>query len=195
MIDERNLEELTDGDLVLLTLENANNFSYLVTRYQGKLQFYIRRISGVSQEDAEDMLQEIFVKMYTNLNSFDLSLKFSSWAYRIAHNHVISSFRKKQARPQESSFDADERLINKLVANLDLELELDRRFLHDHIAKLFDKLDVKYREVMVLKYFEEKTYEEISDILKKPVGTVGTLVNRAKKLFKELYLEEQTYAE
>ena len=193
MIDDINLEELTDEDLVLLTLENANNFSYLVERYQRKLLYYIRRISGVSNEEAEDMLQEIFVKMYTNLNSFDISLKFSSWAYRIAHNHVISSFRKKKARPEGVSFDADESLVAKLVSKLDLEVELDNQFLHEHISSLFDKLDVKYREVMVLKYFDEKSYEEISDILKKPIGTIGTLINRAKKQFKELYITEKSY--
>ena len=187
-------EDLTDEDLVLLTLDNANTFSYIVERYQKKLLYYIRRISGVSHEEAEDMLQEIFVKMYANLNSFDISLKFSSWAYRIAHNHVISSHRKKKARPDGVSFDADESLVTKLASSLDLELELDQQFLHEHIESLFDKLDVKYREVMVLKYFEEKSYDEISDILKKPVGTIGTLLNRAKKQFKELYMAEQSYA-
>jgi RNA polymerase sigma-70 factor, ECF subfamily len=83
--------------------------------------------------------------------------------------------------------------LNKLVSALNLEVELDNIFLHDHISSLFEKLPLKYREVMVLKYFEEKSYEEISDILENPIGTVGTLVNRAKKQFRELYEKEQAY--
>lgn len=191
IIDEHALEGLTDEDLVLMTLEQANNFTYLVRRYQAKLLGYIRRISGVSLEEAEDLLQEIFIKMYTHLNSFDTSLKFSSWAYRIAHNHVISSFRKRKSRPGELSLDADEQLVAKLASNFDLEVELDNLFLREHITSIFGKLDVKYREVLVLKYFEEKSYDEISDILKKPVGTIGTLINRAKKHFIQLYRDEQ----
>lgn len=190
MTTDHEVTSLSDEDLVILTLEHPNNFSFIVERYQKKLLFYIRRISGVSEEDAEDMLQEIFVKMYTNLNSFNADLKFSSWAYRISHNHVISTYRKKQARPQGVSFDAEEGLLQKLVSDLNLEVELDRKLLREHIYTLFQKMPVKYREVLVLKYFEEKSYDEIADILKKPVGTVGTLLNRAKKQFKLLYSNE-----
>ena len=193
MNNDVDAQSLSDEDLVILTLDNANHFSHIVERYQRKLLFYIRRISGVSNEEAEDMLQEIFLKMYTNLNSFNPDLKFSSWAYRITRNHVISSFRKKEARPKGVSYDAEEGLLTKLISELDMELELDRQFLHEHISSLFEKLPVKYREVMVLKYFDEKSYDEISDILKKPVGTIGTLLNRAKKQFKELYVQEQAY--
>jgi RNA polymerase sigma factor (sigma-70 family) len=102
MTNDIDAQSLSDEDLIILTLENANHFSYIVERYQAKLLFYICRISGVSHEDAEDMLQEIFLKMYSNMNSFTPGLKFSSWVYRIAHNHVISSFRKKKRGPRVS---------------------------------------------------------------------------------------------
>ncbi|MCD4760747.1 RNA polymerase sigma factor, partial [bacterium] len=149
-----------------------------------KLLRYIRRISGLNIEDAEDVLQDVFIKVYQNLNSFDTSLKFSSWIYRITHNQVISNFRKKQARPQEISGD-NELILNNIVSDLDMGRDIDLGYARENIDKILNSLDIKYREVLVLKFLEEKEYKEISDILKKPMGTVATLLNRAKKQFRE----------
>ncbi|PIU78076.1 MAG: hypothetical protein COS72_03485, partial [Candidatus Moranbacteria bacterium CG06_land_8_20_14_3_00_43_56] len=106
MLDKENCGEKTDEELVALTLKNQDFFSCIVERYEAKLTRYIRRISAATQEDAEDLLQEIFVKVYRNLYGFDPSLKFSSWIYRIAHNQVISQWRKTKSRPQVLKFEA-----------------------------------------------------------------------------------------
>ncbi|MCD4760742.1 hypothetical protein K8R42_02475, partial [bacterium] len=76
MSDHINIDKLSDTDLVKLVLKDQENFSYLIKRYQSKLLRYIRRISGLNIEDAEDVLQDVFIKVYQNLNSFDTSLKF-----------------------------------------------------------------------------------------------------------------------
>ncbi|MDD5489902.1 MAG: sigma-70 family RNA polymerase sigma factor, partial [Candidatus Moranbacteria bacterium] len=86
MIEKENCREKTDEEMVALTLKNQDYFACLVERYEPKLMRYIRRISAATQEDAEDLLQDVFVKVYRNLNDFDQKLKFSSWIYRIAHN-------------------------------------------------------------------------------------------------------------
>jgi RNA polymerase sigma-70 factor (ECF subfamily) len=182
MEDNANFEEKSDEELVALTLRNQDFFAYLMRRYEAKLLRYIRRISGVNLEEAEDVLQESFIKIYQNLNGFDRSLKFSSWAYRITHNQVISHFRKTQARPQTSGFDAE--LIETLAADIDSEREMDRKLLRENLEKILKNIDPKYRDVLILKYFEEKDYQEISDIMQKPMGTVATLLNRAKRLLK-----------
>lgn len=184
MSDHINIDKLSDTDLVKLVLKDQENFSYLIKRYQSKLLRYIRRISGLNIEDAEDVLQDVFIKVYQNLNSFDTSLKFSSWIYRITHNQVISNFRKKQARPQEISGD-NELILNNIVSDLDMGRDIDLGYARENIDKILNSLDIKYREVLVLKFLEEKEYKEISDILKKPMGTVATLLNRAKKQFRE----------
>lgn len=175
-------DHTTDNELVQLSLENQDNFLYLIERYEKKLLHYIMRISGVKYEDAEDILQEVFIKVYYNLNGFSQELKFSSWIYRITHNETISELRKKKSRPVSYYDEAD--LIN-LADAFSADNFLDKKIQQDEIRSILSKLPEKYRDVLILKFLEEKDYNEISDILKKPVGTVGTLINRAKKLFKK----------
>ncbi len=180
----------TDIELVKFSLEQADHFLYLMNRYEKQLLYYIRRISGLNLQDAEDLLQEVFVKTYYNLNGFDPKLKFSSWIYRIAHNQVVSEIRKIKARPLYYYEEQD--LIN-IVNSLEVDNSVDKNILKDEIQGFLANLDKKYREVLVLKYLEEKDYKEISDILKKPIGTVGTLMNRAKKKLKEEILKNKMY--
>lgn len=184
---EADFTNKTDEELVKLTLQKQDNFLYLVKRYEAKIFAYIRRISSFNQEDLEDILQDVFIKVYQNLHAFDPKMKFSSWLYRIAHNQTISEFRKRKTRPVY--YFAEEDLV-RLVDNFDFVHDYDKELLKDEVEKIFVKLDKKYREVLVLKFIEDKDYNEISDILKKPVGTVGTLLNRGKKHFKKEFLKK-----
>src|SRR6185503_18028902 len=111
--------EKTDAELVTLTLQNQENFAHLMKRYEGKLLSYILRISNVDHDEAQDILQDVFIKTYKNLNSFDADLKFSSWIYRICHNQVISNYRKVKARPQKYTFDVDDDMLNRLTSDTD----------------------------------------------------------------------------
>lgn len=179
-----------DNELVKLTLEDAEWYSCLMQRYEDKLARYIYRISGNSQEDIEDLLQEIFLAVYRNLNDFDHNLKFSSWIYRITHNHVISHHRKIKARIKQINGEDGEMLLSIIKDDKDLGEIINDKITGEVLSELLDKIDVKYKEVLVLRYLEEKEYNEISDILKKPVGTVGTLLNRAKKNLKDMIIQE-----
>jgi RNA polymerase sigma-70 factor, ECF subfamily len=186
MLDKNNCGEKTDEEMVALTLKNQDFFACLVERYEPKLMRYIRRISAATQEDAEDLLQDVFLKVYRNLNDFDPSLKFSSWIYRIAHNQVISNWRKSKTRPQVLKFEADEDFLKFIASDVDLAGDTERKFSGEEVREFLKRLDDKYREVLVLKFLEEKDYQEISDILEKPLGTVATLINRAKKQFAKI---------
>lgn len=184
-------EEKTDEELVALTLKDENFYAVLVERYEEKLARYILRISGGSKEDVEDTLQDVFISAYKNLNSFDSDLKFSSWIYRIAHNKVISHFRKITARPKTVTYEGDGQLLNILASDLDIAKDLERKYTAEEVRSILDQLDERYKEVLVLKFLEEKDYKEISDILEKPMGTVATLISRAKKQFKEKKSKEE----
>ncbi len=186
MLDREKCEEFKDDELVKLSLENQDYFYCLILRYEDKLLRYIRRISSSSKEDAEDILQEIFISVYKNLNDFDSNLKFSSWIYRIAHNKTVSHWRKIQSRPKTvSGDDEDNNLFDFIAGDDDLLKSLEQKCSAKQIRKIIFNLDDKYREVLVLRFLEDKDYKEISDILKKPMGTVATLINRAKKKFVE----------
>jgi len=175
----------TDEELVNLALGDENYFIYIIKRYKGKLYNYIRRLTNLDAEDIEDVLQDVFIKVYQNLNDFDLDLKFSSWIYRIAHNQTISHYRRAKARPHGNAIDLDNEFIKNLASDFNIEKNMDINLLRKGIYKILDGLNEKYREVLVLKFFEEKNYKEISDIIKKPVGTVASLLNRAKREFRE----------
>lgn len=181
------MQALEDSDLVKKSLADASNFKYIIERYESKFSQYIRRKTSVSKEDIEDLLQDIFIKIYLNLRGFDTSLKFSSWAYRIAHNEIITWYRKKKIRPQINFEDyEEENLINFFAEDTDIEKEFGIQELKKHIKESIDKLDDKYKDIIILRFLEEKEYEEISDILQIPLGTVSTLIYRGKKELQEL---------
>jgi RNA polymerase sigma-70 factor (ECF subfamily) len=149
-------------------------------RYEQPLMNYIRKLSGLNQADVEDTLQEVFILAYQNLNDYNDDFKFTSWIYRIAHNHTISLFRKRNKSKQDVSW--DEKDLEQLVqSDFDLEQNLLQQNDYHNLLQSIDSLPLKYKEVLLLKFIEGKDYQQISDILKKPIGTIGTLINRAKK--------------
>jgi RNA polymerase sigma-70 factor (ECF subfamily) len=171
--------EITDNILVQKSLADSESFGLVIEKYAPLLARYIYRLGCINKEDREDVLQEIFIKVYSNLNEYDLSLPFSSWIYRIAHNEAISFFRKKNVRPH-NTLD-----INNYEYTLAVEDHLydlyDSKIRTTDLQNALQKIPEKYKEVLVLHYFEEKSYDEISDILKKPPNTVATLIRRAKE--------------
>ncbi|MEI8143651.1 MAG: RNA polymerase sigma factor [Candidatus Berkelbacteria bacterium] len=177
------LDKNNDHDLVALSLKDSSNFSILIQRYEKKFFRYINRLCACPREDIEDLIQEIFIKIYRNLNEFDQKLKFSSWAYRIAHNEVISHYRKINSRPHIVNLEPDLAISDKIKD--DFATFFDRNLNKGKVLEILATLDLRYKEILVLRFFEEKSYEEISDILRKPPGTVATLLNRAKKQFRE----------
>ena len=174
--------EFTDEQIVRRTLANKDEFALLIERYEAKLGRYLQRLGLASPEDREDVLQNAFIKAYKNLNSFDPDLSFSSWMYRIAHNEAMSFFRSRQARPQVTLSEDSESLLTELRDDsADTAALTDLRLSSAELAKAFATLEPKYRDVLTLRFFEERSYTDMSDILQVPVGTVSTLIHRAKK--------------
>lgn len=184
MIDHGLCLNKTDVDLVGMSLDEPDHFLCLSKRYENKLLRYIIRISKFSREDAEDVLQEVFIKTYYNLNGFDKELQFSSWIYRIAHNETVSAIRKKVVRPTVALELED---LERFGDDFDMTKDIDNTYDRKIIDEALSNLDEKYREVLVLRYLDEKDYTEIADILKKPISTIGNLILRGKKLFKGEY--------
>jgi RNA polymerase sigma-70 factor (ECF subfamily) len=182
----------TDEELVALTLKDKENYRYLMERYEKKLMRYIMRISGIKREDAEDVLQESFIKAYQKINDFDFSYKFSSWIYRIAHNETFTHLRRKKSRPKVIDSEFSSIIIDSLRDDLNVEKEIDKKYLAKHLSEIMSVISEKYRIVLVLKYLEDKDYQEISDILKKPMGTVATLLKRAKEQLKKEIIKDQS---
>lgn len=181
----------SDEELARLTLQDKQYFGALVDRYEAKLRRYVARLGVRNPEDQLDVLQEIFLKAYRNLNGFDTSLKFSSWIYRIAHNEAISWYRKRNVRPEGHLVHENEDLLNFLQGGEErADVTFDKTVNAAEVMRALEGIDEKYRQVIILRFFEHKEYEEISDILQIPVGSVGTLLHRGKKQLRDALNQE-----
>ncbi len=183
-------ESFFESELVRRSLANREAFREIVERYWERLFRYVRRISFSTDEDIEDILQETFIKVYKNLNDFDGDLAFSTWIYHICRNTVIDAIRKNSSRPRMMSLDAED-IAHLFRDDTDLARNLDTKERLAKITTHIESLPLIYREVLVLKFLEEKTYEEIMDIVEKPKGTVASLVNRGRKLLLKKIQEER----
>lgn len=158
---------------------DAEAFSIIVDRYTDKLLRYGRRVLR-NVDDVEDCVQETFIKAYTSMQSFDVTRKFSPWIYRIAHNAFVSRIRESVRFPT-ITLDLDT-LFPHPIAPETADRTAFRRELEEVVGASLQKLAAKYREPLVLYYYDELSYQEIADVLHIPIATVGVRISRAKKL-------------
>lgn len=177
---------ISDEELAILSRRESKYFDQIVKRYTKSIRRYIARLIGNWQE-SEDVTQDVFVKAFINIASFNPKMKFSSWLYRIAHNESVN-YIKRNYRYKEVEF-SDE-VKNKLLDDKTaLEKIIDKERT-ESVRESLVKLKSKDREILELYYFEQKTYLEISDILKMSVNSIGPTINRARAKLKKILKNE-----
>ena len=182
---DQKISNQSDEEIVALIQKgNIDYFGILINRYKAKMMRYARKFLS-DTEDISDIIQEIFIKVYINIQSFDVERKFSSWLYRIAHNELVNALkkRKKNILPL---FDLDTFLPINLQDN-SLENDIDNKDMKMVIDKCLDQLKPKYREPIILYYLEELTYKEIAEVMRIPISTVGIRIKRAKEKMKSIF--------
>ncbi len=173
---------MSDEEIVGIVLKEPRFFGHIIERCEAKLDRYIRRLGVLDSEDRADVMQEIFIKVYKNLNSFDTSLSFSSWVYRIGHTEAISWYSNRSVRPEGHLISESEDVLRMISAgDQESEITFDESINAEEVERALEEIDQKYKDVLLLRYFEHKEYSEISDILKIPTGSVGTLIHRGKQ--------------
>ncbi|MCU0680045.1 MAG: RNA polymerase sigma factor [Planctomycetes bacterium] len=158
--------------------EDKELYAIIIERYQNKLSRYASNLIQ-DENNAADIVQESFIKAFINLKGFNTKKKFSSWIYRIVHNESINIAKKnKREIPilEDMDFKSEE----------NIELALEKKEIVEKVEKCFSKIAILYAEPLRLYYIDEKSYEEISDILRLPMGTVATRINRAKIILKKI---------
>ena len=181
--------ERSDEELAKLVQQGDGElFGVLMKRYEKKLLRYGRNFLS-DPENIEDIVHDVFLKTYQNMKSFDCSQKFSSWIYRIAHNAFVNGL-KKSIRSPLHFFDFDT-LVSHPIYEDGAEEEKEQEETKRMIDSCLGKLAPKYREIIVLFYFEEQGYKEIADILQIPQGTVGVRLRRAKESLRKAYEESE----
>ena len=173
------LSKLSDEEVVEITrTKNKEAYAEVIKRYQAKLMRYAKYLVS-DDEKASDVAQDAFIKAYINLNSFDTKRKFSSWIYRIVHNEAVNLINKyKKEKPLFENIDFD--------SGINIEEEYTQNEVRKMVKNCLEEMSLLYREPLSLYYLEEKSYKEISDILRIPIGTVGTRINRAKLIMRQI---------
>ena len=169
---------------------NQEAFKKLMDKYQTPLQFHVLKMVK-DREQVEDLVQEAFMKAFKNLSSYNTDYAFSTWVYRITTNHTIDYLRKKKL--QTTSIDEplktkDGELSMELPDHSQLaDRDIQRKQRKKIITKAIENLPEKYRQVIEMRHLEELSYQEISDLLDLPLGTVKAHIFRAREmLYKSL---------
>ncbi len=175
------MRRILDGEEDLFTL--------LVDRYRTRLFRFIERYTN-DAEDARDVTQEVFLKVYGALDSYDSKYKFSTWLFRIAGNAAIDHLRRRKVRalPLELPVDDEggERRVEPRELRPDPLEDLTRSRLRKALDAAIQKLPDEYRELISLRHYGEMPYEEIADLKKMPLGTVKNKLFRARQALRDL---------
>jgi RNA polymerase sigma-70 factor (ECF subfamily) len=161
-------------------------FDLLVRRYKDQLLNYVFRFVG-NRADAEDIVQETFLRVYKNKHYYKEIAKFSTWVYTIAGNLAKTELRRRKRRKvfSVSNFVNDERDYDIKDTARNPEERVDGRMTDSYIQNAIDKLPAKFKEVILLRDVQGFAYEEISQILGIPLGTVKSRVNRGRLRLQE----------
>lgn len=190
MLDKTNIEAGTDKKKMVPTDEelifnfqegDVYAFEQIVQRYKDPLINFVYHFLG-SRIDAEDVVQETFLRVYKNKHLYRRIAKFSTWIYTIAGNLAKTELRRRKRRKvfsltQMGFEDKDYEVPDESTSP---EGVVDGDMKNHAIRQEIEELPVKFREVIVLRDIEDFSYEEISDILKIPIGTVKSRVNRGR---------------
>lgn len=179
------ISQQTDEEIIRFVQSGKIEFfGILIERYEDKIRRYSRKFLS-DQENINDVLQDIFIKAYKNIQSFDAKRKFSSWLYRIAHNELINALKKGKKNPLPL-FDLDIFFPHYFHDKNILDQEINQRQMGEIIDKCLAQLELKYREPIILYYFEGLSYKEISDVMQIPISTIGIRIKRAKETMRQI---------
>ncbi len=183
---------------VMLAFQSGNEKAYneLVKRYTERLYHYIYRFVK-SVEDTEDILQEVFLRLYRNRNSYTNIARFSTWIFTIANNLTRTHYRKNSRYITWSIEDSNEDFPPiQLRADKTYSPEqiVDSRLALNKIKAALNNLPDEYSELLIMREIHEMSYQEISDSVGLPMGTVKSRINRGRSklqlIFQSLYKEK-----
>ncbi len=183
-------EPLDDRALVERILSGERDlFSELVRRFEKRILNYVYRIIH-RYEDAHDLTQEIFIKVFMALDRYDPKYQFSTWIFRIAQNSAIDTLRKKSlpevSLTRSGTDDENEGKEREVVdAGVSPYRDLKNKELSVAIDSAIEVLPEDYRELIQLRHFGELSYEEIAEMKKMPLGTVKNKLFRARNMLKD----------
>jgi RNA polymerase sigma factor (sigma-70 family) len=168
--------------------ENEAAFRILVSQYKERLYWHIRKIV-LDHDDTDDVLQNTFIKVFKNINGFKADSKLYTWMYRIATNEAITFINKKSKIANVSI----ETLKNNTITNLKSDVYFEGDAIQLQLQKAIATLPEKQQLIFTLKYFEDHTYEELSEILETSVGGLKSSYHIAVKKVTKYLKNQETF--
>ncbi len=160
-------------------------YSLLINKYSETVYWQVRRMV-LSHEDADDLVQEIFIKIFENIESFHQESKLYTWIYRIAYNHTINYIKSKTTRQTNNNISFEQEMFENLKADSmfngdEIELKLQKAML---------ELPPKQRAVFQMRYYDDLSFSQIASITKTSEGALKASYHIASKKIEEIMLEE-----
>ena len=181
-VNQKNRYQYTDEKLIA-SFQNGNEQAYieLVRRYRDRLMTFVFRFLG-DMELSEDIVQDTMIKLYTHKHYYKEIAKFSTWIYTIAGNLAKTELRKRKRRKVTllSQMNTDDRKYEIPSTELQSEDIVQGEYTERYIQKAILQLPLHFRTVVILRDIQELSYEEISNIVNVPLGTVKSRINRAR---------------
>ena len=183
------MDQLLDIDRQIIEAVRAGNtrrYAQLVDRHKDNAMTLAVRLVG-KREEAEELVQDAFLRAYRGLDQFRGDAKFSTWFYRILYNLCMTKVTRRKGKPELVDIDDERRLDNILVDEDEISVHqrMEDEELQDVITEEIDRLPEKYKSAVVLFYVQEMSYEEICAVQNLPLGTVKTNLFRGRNLIRE----------
>jgi len=179
----------SDDELILKAQKgDLRSFDPLVRRYQRKVYYLARRMVK-THDAADDIAQETFINAYSAIKSFKLGHSFYTWLYRICMNLSINYLKRQKLVIPESHFEGETSPLEREAHGADPSNHLASKELEGKIERAIDSLPPKFKAVLVLRLYEDLSYEEIAKTLKISMGTVMSRLFRARERMQEMLRE------
>lgn len=181
---------LTDQQLVTLAMDgDSAAFEVLFGRYRDSIyKLYLGRTSG-NVDDANDLLQETFIKVLLNLDKYNTAYTFGQWVYTIAKNTFVDYVRKRRDDVSIDKLPSSGNSIVPMATEATPEERIINNQQYAQIAGHLEKMKPRYRRLIELRFFKEYSYEEIAEEMKLPMGTVKTQIHRAREQLCKLIID------
>tara|TARA_B100001113_G_scaffold68832_1_gene53242 strand:- start:15649 stop:16248 length:600 start_codon:yes stop_codon:yes gene_type:complete len=172
--------KLSDEKLIALFQSgDINAYNELVDRYKERLFNFVLRYFN-NREQAEDVVQDTLIKLYTHASYYKNVAKFSTWIFTIAKNNALTELRKNKRKRTESLWTDDGNPIDLNSKEQSLDRQTHNEFAINQLNKFLDEIPENFRMAVVLRDFQELSYDEISKILEIPIGTIKSRINRGR---------------
>ena len=171
LTDEKLIARFQDGDI--------NAYNELVDRYKDRLLNFVFRYFN-NREQAEDVVQDTLIKLYTHASYYKNIAKFSTWIYTIAKNNALTELRKNKRKRTDSLWTNEGKPIEIEMKDESLERTVHNKIAVEELNKYLDEIPENFRIAVGLRDFLELTYDEISKILEIPIGTIKSRINRGR---------------